>query len=91
MRLGHGSDRSDQARRTVARPALACYFQESVFCNSRGGVTVAWQGDEAFEAVCSGRLDVRPMLGRTVGLDEVPEALDASRDASGPARIIVVP
>ena len=48
-----------------------------------------WDG--AFEAVCSGSLDVRPMLGRTVELDEVPSALDASRDASGPTRIVVVP
>jgi threonine dehydrogenase-like Zn-dependent dehydrogenase len=55
-----------------------------------GGPSMAhW--DEAFEAVCSGSLDVRPMLGRTVGLDEVPEALNAARDANGPARIIVVP
>ncbi len=46
---------------------------------------------EAFEAVCSGRLDVTPMLGPTVGLDEVPAALDAARDANGPARIVVVP
>ncbi|ONH59948.1 alcohol dehydrogenase [Frankia sp. CcI49] len=47
--------------------------------------------DEAFEAVCSGSLDVTPMLGRTVGLDEVAAALDASRDADGPVRIVVVP
>ena len=47
--------------------------------------------DEAFEAVCSGGIDVRPMLGYTVGLDEVPGALDAARDANGPARIVVVP
>ena len=47
--------------------------------------------DEAFEAVCSGGLDVGPMLGRTVGLDEVPAALDAARDADGPTRIVVVP
>lgn len=55
-----------------------------------GGPSMAhW--DEAFEAVCSGSLDVGPMLGRTVGLEEVPDALDAARDANGPARIIVVP
>jgi threonine dehydrogenase-like Zn-dependent dehydrogenase len=47
--------------------------------------------DEAFEAVCSGGLDVTPMLGQIVGLDGVPAALDASRDANGPARIVVVP
>jgi threonine dehydrogenase-like Zn-dependent dehydrogenase len=56
-----------------------------------GGGPSMTHWDEAFEAVCSGSLDVRPMLGRTVGLDEVPSALDASRDASGPARIVVVP
>ncbi|MER6958451.1 zinc-binding dehydrogenase [Streptomyces sp. NPDC000618] len=55
-----------------------------------GGPSMAdW--DEAFEAVCSGGLDVGPMLGRTVGLDEVPDALDSARDGGGPARIIVVP
>ena len=55
-----------------------------------GGPSMAhW--DEAFEAVCSGGLDVGPMLGRTVGLDEVPAALDAARDAAGPTRIVVVP
>jgi threonine dehydrogenase-like Zn-dependent dehydrogenase len=45
----------------------------------------------AFEAVCSGSLDVTPMLGRTVGLDEVSDALDAARDANAPPRIVVVP
>jgi threonine dehydrogenase-like Zn-dependent dehydrogenase len=55
-----------------------------------GGPSMAhW--DEAFEAVCSGSLDVRPMLGRTVGLDEVSGAISASRDANGPARIVVLP
>ena len=55
-----------------------------------GGPTPAhW--DEAFEAVCAGVLDVGPMLGRTVGLDEVPAALEAARDADGPTRIVVVP
>jgi threonine dehydrogenase-like Zn-dependent dehydrogenase len=55
-----------------------------------GGPSMAhW--DEAFEAVCSGSLDVRPMLGRTVGLGGVPAALDAARDANEAARIVVVP
>jgi len=56
-----------------------------------GGGPLPEHWDEAFEAVCSGSLDVRPMLGRTVGLDEVPAALNAARDADGPARIVVVP
>lgn len=46
---------------------------------------------EAFEQVCSGRLDVSPMVGRVIGLDDVPAALDDARDANGPARIIVMP
>ncbi|WP_330253928.1 zinc-binding dehydrogenase [Nocardia sp. NBC_00565] len=56
-----------------------------------GGGPLPAHWDEAFEAVCSGSLDVTPMLGRTVGLDEVPAALAAARDANGPARIVVVP
>ncbi|MFF3574874.1 zinc-binding dehydrogenase [Nocardia jiangxiensis] len=56
-----------------------------------GGGPLPTHWDDAFEAVCSGRLDVTPMLGRTVGLDEVPAALDAARDAAGPARIVVIP
>jgi threonine dehydrogenase-like Zn-dependent dehydrogenase len=64
----------------------------------RKGINIQFGGgpsmehwDEAFRAVCSGGLDVGPMLGHTVGLDRLPAALDAARDADGPARIIVVP
>jgi threonine dehydrogenase-like Zn-dependent dehydrogenase len=56
-----------------------------------GGGPSMTHWNEAFEEVCSGRLDVEPMFGRAVGLDEVPTALDDARDANGPARIIVVP
>ncbi|HKT00068.1 MAG TPA: zinc-binding dehydrogenase [Rugosimonospora sp.] len=64
----------------------------------RKGVSIQFGGgpsvehwDEAFAAVCSARLDVRPMLGACVGIDQVPAALHAARDAHGPARIVVVP
>ena len=56
-----------------------------------GGGPSMTHWNEAFDEVCSGRLDVTPMAGRIVGLDEVPSALDDARDANGPARIIVVP
>jgi len=56
-----------------------------------GGGPSITHWNEAFEAVCSGQLDVSPMVGRVIGLDDVPAALDDARDASGPARIIVVP
>jgi threonine dehydrogenase-like Zn-dependent dehydrogenase len=54
-----------------------------------GPLPVHW--DEAFDAVCSGSLSVAPLLGHTVSLDEVPGALRAARDATGPVRIVVVP
>ena len=56
-----------------------------------GGGPSMTHWNEAFEAVCSGVVDVTPMAGRFIDLDEVPTALDDARDANGPARIIVVP
>jgi threonine dehydrogenase-like Zn-dependent dehydrogenase len=56
-----------------------------------GGGPSMTHWNEAFVEVCEGRLDVAPMYGRSVGLDEVPTALNDARDANGPARIIVVP
>jgi threonine dehydrogenase-like Zn-dependent dehydrogenase len=56
-----------------------------------GGGPSMTHWNEAFEEVCSGRIDVTPLFGWSVGLTGVPEAIDAARDASGPARIIVVP
>jgi threonine dehydrogenase-like Zn-dependent dehydrogenase len=47
--------------------------------------------NEALEEVMSGRIDVSPMGGRVIGLDEMPQAIDDARDANGPARIIVQP
>jgi threonine dehydrogenase-like Zn-dependent dehydrogenase len=51
-----------------------------------GGPKVA-RGDEAFEAVRRGVVDVRPLVGRLVGLDEVPLGVQDP----GPARVVVVP
>jgi threonine dehydrogenase-like Zn-dependent dehydrogenase len=47
--------------------------------------------NEAFQEVANGRLDVSPMLGRIVGLDEMPQAINDARDARGPARIVLMP
>jgi threonine dehydrogenase-like Zn-dependent dehydrogenase len=55
-----------------------------------GGPTMPdW--NEAFQEVANGRLDVSPMLGRVIGLDEMPAAIEEARDARGPARIVVDP
>jgi threonine dehydrogenase-like Zn-dependent dehydrogenase len=47
--------------------------------------------NEAFEEVSEGRLDVKPMLGWTVDVDGVAGAIEASRSAESPTRIMVVP
>ncbi len=56
-----------------------------------GGGPSMTHWNEAFEEVCSGRLDVSPMTGPTVNLDGVPAGIDDSRSGRGPARIVVVP
>jgi threonine dehydrogenase-like Zn-dependent dehydrogenase len=56
-----------------------------------GGAPVAddWYG--TLDAIVSGRLDPRPSIGMTVGLDGLPAAIDLARAAQGPPRIIVHP
>jgi threonine dehydrogenase-like Zn-dependent dehydrogenase len=48
-----------------------------------------WYG--TLDAVADGRLDPSPSIGRTIGLDEVPEAIDHVRKGQGPPRIVVHP
>lgn len=82
MSLGGAPEGDHLSTLTAKRKGLNIQF---------GGGPLPEHWNEAFEAVCSGSLDVSPLLGRTVGLEEVPEALDAAREANGPARIVVVP
>ena len=82
MSLGGAPEGDHISTLTAKRKGLNIQF---------GGGPLPQHWGEAFEAVCTGALDVTPMLGRTVGLDQVPEALDAARDANSPARIVVVP
>jgi threonine dehydrogenase-like Zn-dependent dehydrogenase len=48
-----------------------------------------WYG--VLDAVVEGRLDPMPSVGRIIGLDEVPDALDEARRSDGPPRIVVHP
>jgi threonine dehydrogenase-like Zn-dependent dehydrogenase len=48
-----------------------------------------WYG--TFDAICEGRLDPLSCVGKVIGLEEVPSALEMTRRADGPPRIIVHP
>lgn len=48
-----------------------------------------WYG--VLDAIVEGKLDPLPSVGRIIGLDEVPEALDEARKSAGPPRIVVHP
>lgn len=48
-----------------------------------------WYG--VLDAVVQGRLDPLPSVGRIIGLDDVPEAMEQTRRSEGPPRVIVHP
>ena len=48
-----------------------------------------WYG--TLDAVVEGRLDPGPSIGKVIGLEEVPEALELARRSEGPPRIVVHP
>jgi threonine dehydrogenase-like Zn-dependent dehydrogenase len=56
-----------------------------------GGGPRAADWDRTLEAVCKGSLDPLPSVGRVIGLEEVPAALEEVRRADGPPRIVVHP
>lgn len=65
---------------------------------TRQGVTIQFGGGPmpqdwygTLDAINDGRLDPLPSVGRVVGLEGVPDALEMARSSSGPARIIVHP
>jgi threonine dehydrogenase-like Zn-dependent dehydrogenase len=48
-----------------------------------------WYG--TLDAVIEGRLDPSSSIGATIGLDEVPDAIDRVRKGQGPPRVVVHP
>jgi threonine dehydrogenase-like Zn-dependent dehydrogenase len=65
---------------------------------TRQGVTIQFGGGPhpqdwygTLDAIATGRLDPLPSVGRIIGLDEVPDALDQARRSAGPPRIVVHP
>ena len=76
------------------------YTGDTLDCTAatHNGVTIQFGGGPhpqdwygTLDAICSGRLDPRPSIGRVIGLDEVPDALEQTRRSEGPPRIIVHP
>jgi threonine dehydrogenase-like Zn-dependent dehydrogenase len=76
------------------------YTGDTVDCTTatRQGVTIQFGGGPqpedwygTLDAVCNGRLDPLPSIGKVIGLDEVPDALDLARRSAGPPRIVVRP
>lgn len=65
---------------------------------TRQGVTIQFGGGPhpqdwygTLDAIASGELDPLPSVGKVIGLDEVPDALDLARRSDGPPRIVVHP
>lgn len=65
---------------------------------TRQGVTIQFGGGPhpqdwygTLDAVAEGRLDPLPSVGKVIGLDEVPDALELARRSDGPPRIVVHP
>nr|WP_241519365.1 zinc-binding dehydrogenase [Mycobacterium paraense] len=65
---------------------------------TRQGVTIQFGGGPhpqdwygTLDAIAAGRLDPLPSVGRVIGLDEVPDALELARRSDGPPRIVVHP
>ena len=50
---------------------------------------VDWYG--TLDAVVGGQLDPLPSIGKVIGLDEVPDAIDQARKSQGPPRVVVHP
>jgi threonine dehydrogenase-like Zn-dependent dehydrogenase len=65
---------------------------------TRQGVTIQFGGGPhpqdwygTLDAIATGRLDPLPSVGKIIGLDEVPGAIDLARRSDGPPRIVVHP
>ena len=76
------------------------YTGDSLDCTAatHRGVTIQFGGGPhpedrygTLDAICDGRLDPLPSVGATIGLDEVPAALEQTRAGQGPPRVVVHP
>ncbi len=54
-----------------------------------GGGPQMFDWNEALEEVCSGNIDVRPIVGEIIGLDAVPDALERAKRGDAPVRTVI--
>jgi threonine dehydrogenase-like Zn-dependent dehydrogenase len=76
------------------------YTGDSIHCTraTHKGVTILFGGGPrpedwygTLDAVCEGRLDPLPCVGKIIALEGVPAALEATRRSEGPPRVVVHP
>jgi len=84
-RLRRGADGTTQAPSTAPMPT-----HKGMTIQFGGGPHPQdWYG--TLDAVADGRLDPSPSIGRVIGLDEVPDAIEQVRKGQGPPRVVVHP
>jgi threonine dehydrogenase-like Zn-dependent dehydrogenase len=74
------------------------YTGDSLDCTAatHKGVTIQFGGGPhpedwygTLDAICQGRLDPLPSVGRVITLAEVPDALEQTRKSEGPPRVVI--
>ena len=86
-------------RRGSTAPAAGTpVTRSSITEATRNGLTLQFGGGPmpqdwygVLDAVVEGRLDPMPSVGRVIGLDEVPDAIEQTRKSQGPPRVVVHP
>lgn len=91
-------DSSDMATRIYCAGGWYTGDSLDITAATRAGVTIQFGGGPmpqdwygTLDAVVDGRLDPLPCVGKVIGLDEVPDAIDLARRSDGPPRIVVHP
>lgn len=91
-------DASDMATRIYCAGGWYTGDSLDITAATRAGVTIQFGGGPmpqdwygTLDAVVAGRLDPMPCVGKVIGLDEVPDAIELARRSDGPPRIVVHP
>jgi threonine dehydrogenase-like Zn-dependent dehydrogenase len=99
MRTSRSTVRSSGARRAaIVGTMVRARIAPRCTAATHKGVTLQFGGGPhpedwygTLDAISEGRLDPLPPIGKIIGLNEVPDALELTRRSEGPPRIIVHP